>query len=65
MQKNLSKIESQLQAARRIYNNEVTNYNNKICVVPSNILAKIFGFKEADLFEVEEYKRENINIIFM
>ena len=62
LQKNLVKIESQLQAARRIYNNEVTNYNNKICVVPSNIVAKIFGFKEANLFEIEEYKRDNINI---
>lgn len=62
LQKNLSKTESQLQAARRIYNNEVTNYNNKICVVPSNIVAKVFGFKEASLFEIEAYKRENINI---
>lgn len=62
LQKNLSKMESQLQAARRIYNMEVTDYNNKICVVPSNIIAKIFGFKEAKLFEIEEYKKENINI---
>lgn len=62
LQKNLSKTESQLQAARRIYNNEVTNYNNKICVVPSNIVAKVFGFKETSLFEIESYKRENINI---
>ena len=62
LQKNLVKMESQLQAARRIYNNDVTNYNNKICVVPSNIIAKLFGFKEASLFEIEEYKKENINI---
>ena len=62
LQKNLTKIESQLQAARRIYNNEVTKYNNKISVVPSNVIAKIFGFEEAKLFEIEEYKRENINI---
>ena len=62
MQRNLTKIESQLQAARRIYNTEVTDYNNKINVVPSNIVANLFGFKEAKLFEIEEYKRENINI---
>lgn len=62
LQKNLTKIESQLQAARRIYNIEVTEYNNKICVVPSNIIAKIFGFKEAKLFEIEDYKKENINV---
>lgn len=62
LQKNLTKIESQLQAARRIYNLEVTNYNTKLEVVPSNIIASLFGFKPAQLFEIEEYKRENINI---
>lgn len=62
LQRNLTKLESQLQAARRIYNSEVTNYNNKISVIPSNLIAGLFGFKEAKLFEIEEYKRENINI---
>lgn len=64
LQRNLTKLESQLQAARRIYNTEVTNYNNKIEVVPSNLIASLFGFKHAQLFEIEEYKKENINIKF-
>ena len=62
LQKNLTKIESQLQAARRIYNLEVTNYNTKLDVVPSNLIASLFGFEHAQLFEIEDYKRENINI---
>ncbi len=62
LQKTLTKIESQLQAARRIYNMEVTDYNNRISVVPSNLVASLFGFKEENLFEIEEYKRENIDI---
>ena len=62
LQRTLTKLESRLQAARRIYNTEVTDYNNKIGVVPSNIVAKLFGFKEAKLFEIEDYKKENINI---
>lgn len=62
LQKNLSKMESQLQAARRIYNNDVNNYNTKISVVPSNIIASIFGFKKEDLFEINEGEKENINI---
>ena len=62
LQKNLTKLESQLQAARRIYNMEVTNYNNKTETVPSNIVAKLFGFKKAELFQIEEYKRENVII---
>lgn len=62
LQKNLSKLESQLQAARRIYNNEVTNYNTLINTVPTNILAKIFNFKEAELFKIEDYKKENVQV---
>ena len=64
LQRTLTKLESQLQAARRIYNAEATNYNNKIEVVPSNLIASLFGFKQAQLFEIEEYKKENINIKF-
>lgn len=63
LQKNLSKIESQLQAARRIYNSEVTAYNTKISVVPTNIIANMFNFKEVELFELETQEaRKNIEI---
>ena len=62
LQKTLSKIESQLQAARRIYNSEVTEYNTKRFKFPSNVVAGIFGFKEKTLFEINDSERENINI---
>ena len=62
LQRTLTKLESQLQAARRIYNNEVTNYNNKIEVVPSNIVANLFGFEHAQLFDIDEQMKENVNI---
>lgn len=62
LQKNLEKIESQLQAARRIYNNDVTKYNITIETIPTNLIASIFGMKKAELFQIEEYKRENIDI---
>lgn len=53
LQKSLVKIESQLQAARRIYNNDVTKYNTKISTFPNNLIANIFGFKERDLFVLD------------
>ena len=63
LQKSLSKMESQLQAARRIYNNEVTTYNIKISTVPTNIIAKLFKFKEAKLFELEtEEAKQNVEL---
>lgn len=62
LQKMLSKIESQLQAARRIYNSEVTEFNTKRYKFPSNIIAGVCGFNEKALFEIQAYERENINI---
>ena len=62
LQNNLVKIESQLQAARRIYNLDVQRYNSTIQTIPTNIVASIFGFKERDFFQIEEYKKENIRI---
>ena len=59
LQQNLVKIENQLQAARRVYNGDVTLYNTAISTFPAIIIAKLFGFKEVDLFVIEEYKREN------
>ena len=62
LQKNLVKIESQLQAARRIYNIDVQHYNSAISTIPTNIIAAMFGFKTKEFFQVEEYKKENIKI---
>ncbi len=53
LQKSLVKIESQLQAARRIYNNDVTKYNTKITTFPNNLIANLFGFKERNLFVLD------------
>lgn len=62
LQKNLSKMESQLQAARRIYNMEVTAYNNCILMFPNNILANILNFREETLFKAEEQVQNNIQV---
>lgn len=62
LQKSLSKMESQLQAARRIYNSEVTVYNTKIATVPTNLIAGLFHFKEEELFEAEAGAKEKIEV---
>ena len=62
LQKSLSKIENELQAARRLYNGDVTLYNTSISIFPNNLFAKLFKFKEEELFELEEYKKKNIKI---
>lgn len=54
LQKNLAKMENQIQAARRIYNNEVEKYNNVINIFPNTILAKLLKFKTAEFFQKGE-----------
>ena len=62
LQQSLVKMESQLQAARRVYNGDVTLYNTAISTFPAIIIAKLFGFKEEELFVIEEYKKDNIDV---
>ena len=54
LQKNLTKMENQIQAARRIYNNEVEKYNNVINVFPNSILSKIFKFESEEFFQKDD-----------
>ena len=51
LQKELSKLETQVAAARRIYNENVMYYNTKIETFPTNIFAKVFGFTKETFFE--------------
>ena len=62
LQNRLSEIENKLQNVRNTYNAVVTRYNTTIETIPSNIVAKMFAFEKAELFKIEEEKRENINI---
>ena len=58
--KTLDKTESELQAARRIYNLDVTKYNTRINMFPFNMFAKMFGFKEETLFQAENDARVDV-----
>ena len=62
LQKNLSKIEDQLQAARRLYNMDVTNYNTSLQTFPNNLIATLFHFNQEELFNISPPENENINI---
>ena len=62
LQNSLIKMESQLQAARRIYNNDVTKYNTLLETIPQKLVAKLFAFEKAELFQMEVYAKKNIDI---
>jgi len=53
LQKELSNTEDRIQAARRFYNGNVRDLNTRIEVFPSNLIASLFGFRQAEYFEIE------------
>ncbi len=65
LQRELTDTEDKIQAARRFYNGNVRELNTKIQLFPTNLVAGMLGFKEADFFEVEnEEERKNVKVDF-
>jgi LemA protein len=53
LQGELVDTEDKIQAARRFYNGSVRDYNIKLQVYPTNMIAKQLGFTQRDFFEVD------------
>ncbi len=49
----LEETEERIAYSRQFYNDAVTIYNNKLQSFPSNLVARIFGFKEEVLLDTE------------
>ena len=60
LQNELADIENKLSAARRFFNSTTRELNNACEVFPSNIVAGMFGFKRAPMYEATE-GREALN----
>jgi len=61
----LSTTENKIAFARQAYNDAVMRYNNKCEMVPSNLVARRFGFERAEFFEVEvEGERGPVKVQF-
>jgi len=62
LQASLNEIEEQISAARRAYNQAVTDYNNAVEMIPTNIMANIMGYRRKEVFEIPESERQNVNV---
>ena len=60
LQNELADIENKLSAARRFFNSTTRELNNACEVFPSNIIAGMFGFRRASMYEASE-GREVLN----
>lgn len=64
LQDELSDTENKIQASRRFYNGNVRDFNTKIQVFPTNIVAGMLGFKKYEFFEAGETERKNVKVTF-
>jgi LemA protein len=61
----LTEIEDEIQASRRIYNSNVQAYNTKIQVFPNSIIAGQGGFTSREFFEITDAaEREPVAVSF-
>jgi LemA protein len=64
LQGSLADLENHIQQARRYYNAVVRDYNTKIGQVPSNLVARTFGFRTREFFETPETERATPRVDF-
>ena len=64
LQNQIADVEEQLQASRRVYNSNVSLYNQEIIVFPTSMVARHYAFTKRDFFEAEEAKRQDVKIEF-
>ena len=61
----LTTTENKVSFARQAYNDAVMLYNTKTETIPTNIIAGMFNFQQATLFEVaNEEERERVDVSF-
>lgn len=58
----LTKVEEDIANSRKYYNAVVRNLNDKVKMFPSNIVAKLFGYKTEKMFEANTSERENVKV---
>ena len=64
LQQNITDVEEHLQAARRLYNANVSTINSRIVTFPTSIVAGMIGMAKKEFFEAEAAKREDVDISF-
>jgi LemA protein len=54
IQEELTSTENKISFARQFYNDETMKFNNKTEMFPSNLVAGMFNFEQAEFFEIED-----------
>lgn len=62
LQQSIADVEEHLQAARRLYNANVSSYNQLLVSFPTSIIASMKGLTKRVFFEAEASKREDVKM---
>jgi len=60
LQDELSDTENKVQASRRFYNGNVRDFNTKLQVFPTNMIAGMLGFIKREFFEIGNDAERNV-----
>ena len=62
LQKAIADVEEHLQASRRLYNANVSRYNQLIATFPTSLVAGLRGLGKEEFFSAEEKKRQDVRM---
>jgi LemA protein len=64
LQETINDLENTIQATRRIYNNEVSEYNSAAKSFPRSIIANKMKVEQESYFEAEAKKLNDVDLVF-
>ena len=64
LQQELTDAEDKIQAARRFFNGNIRDYNTRLQVFPTNIVAGLFGFTKREFFDAPEIAMQTPQVKF-
>ena len=64
LQTELTDTEDKIAYSRQFYNANVRDYNTMIVTFPNTLVARSFGFTEAEIFEADEESKKAVKVKF-
>ncbi len=64
LQRQLEDTEDKVAYSRQFYNSNVLDFNTKVQMFPSNLIANVFAFKAFEFFEAEEEAKKSVKVKF-
>ncbi len=64
LQRQLEDTEDKVAYSRQFYNSNVLDFNAKIQMFPTNLIASAFAFKVFEFFEAEEEAKKSVKVKF-